>query len=1493
MQQDQQWLPVTRAQLDIWLAQGMAHSGTEWQLGLFVRIAGAVERDVLEWAIRRVIREAEPVRARFFEVDGQVFQRVVDYSDVALDFYDIRDTDDPVQEAHDLAAAIQHTPMPLTGPLFRFALFQTRTDEHFLIACCHHIVVDGTGIALIGHRVASVYSATVNGEPVSSTLFGSLSDLVASESEYEASDQYRIDESYWTGNLPADSESQFSTPQSADLREPDWAASPVQLDPDILRRVEQFAELRNIPRSSILTAASALLVRAWGQQNSDVVLDFPVSRRVTPESKTFPGMVAGVVPLVIHTSPRTSIADFCQHVDNRIREALQHQRFPEHVLERKVNPRGAGKLSSRVSVNFLPSTFTLDFAGVEASATLTNAGVVGGFGLIFSGADDQLFLSAMGSGQPFSDFEVAELAARLERVLRAMTADPLRALSSVGVLDRDECSRLGTVGHWAVLRQSVVEESIPGLFAAQVAKAPDSLAVSFDGLSMSYRELDEASNRLAHLLISQGAGPGTCVGLLSGRSADAVVAILGILKSGAAYLPIDPAVPDARIEFMVTDAAPVAVLTTTALVERLDGCAVAVIDVADPRVAVQPTTALAVPSADDMAHIIYTSGTTGTPKGVAVTHQNVTRLFDGLDVGVEMGPGQVWAQCSSLAFDYSVWEIWGALLHGGRLVVVPEQTTRSPEALQALLVEERVTVLSQTPSAVGVLDPEQLNSVAALMVAAEACQPDVADRWAPGRVMINGYGPTETTVYATISTPLVPGSSSVPVGVPVPGAALFVLDQWLRPVTPGVVGELYVAGRGVSVGYVHRPGLTASRFVPCPFGGDGSRMYRTGDLVSWAADGQLRYAGRADEQVKIHGYRIELGEIQTALADLDGVEQAVAIAREDRPGDKRLVGYITGTAEPAQVRAALAQRLPSYMVPAAVVVLDALPLTVNGKLDKRALPAPEYADGDHYRAPSTPTEEILAGIFAEVLGLERVGVDDSFFDLGGDSILAMRAVAAINTSVDAGLAVRTLFDAPTVAQLAPRVGESADRRAPLIARERPEAIPLSFAQGRLWFLNRFEDGAATYNMPTAFRINGALDVEALASALDDVIARHESLRTVFPQVDGLAFQKVLPAEAGLWRRSGPAVVRVPESDLADELMALAAYRFDLAAEIPIRIQIYELGPEQYVLGIVLHHIAFDGWSMAPMARDVGVAYRARLHGRGPDWAPLPVQYADYTLWQQDWLGSEFDPDSVIAAQLGYWRRELADLPEVVSPPGDRSRPAVPSYRGDAVEMSIAPPVWAGVKAVAAAHNATVSMVLQAAMAVVLQRAGVGEDVALGTPIAGRNDQALDELVGFFVNTWVLRVAVEPALRFSDVVERVRQKALDAYANQDVPFELLVERLNPTRSTSHHPLFQVALAFQNNVRPEIALEELSVEPLTADIRTARFDLEFDLRELHSGHASALFDLKATPGENRGELMAAGTVAYATDLYDRSSIERLVGWFGRVLEVVVADSSVVVG
>jgi glycopeptidolipid biosynthesis protein len=997
MELDDRALPLTRGQLDIWLAQETGHAGLEWQLGLLVRIEGRVDRNSLKWAIRRVLQEAEPARTSFFEADGQVFQRAIDYPDVELAFYDLTGSQDPVRETREIALSIERAPMSLAGPLFRFALFQTRRDESYLFACCHHIAIDGTGVALVGQRIASVYTAVVSGAPIPAAVFGSLQDLVDCELAYEASSDYRDDEAYWTQNLPAQSAGQYRLADAAGERDP-WPSAPVPLDPKVIGRVDESCRVWGVPRSSVITAACALLVRAWCADGSEVALDFPVNRRVRPEAKTLPGLVAGMVPLVLRVSPGSTVADFCQYVDTRVREAVRHQRFPVHALERKAHARGAVQPAGRVTVNFIPAGMKLPFGVVMSSASYTNPGPMGAFGLIFSTDGDQLSLSTAGAGDQLANFDVADLAQRLERVLVAMTAGPTRRLLSVDVLGGAEQARLDGWGHRAVLTgPASAPVSIPAAFGAHVARAPEAVALSCGGVSMSYRELDEAADRLAHLLAGQGVGPGACVALLFSRSAEAIVAILAVLKTGAAYLPIDPAVPVARVKFMVADAAPIAAITTAALADRFDGCDLRVVDVGDvwaPAVDTRPTTALPGPAPDDLAHIIYTSGTTGTPKGVAVTHHNVTRLFDSLDAGFELSADQVWTQCHSYAFDYSVWEIWGALLHGGRLVVVPESVTSAPEDLHALLVAERVSVLSQTPSAVGMLSPQGLES-ASLVIAAEPCPGEVVDRWAPGRVMINGYGPTETTVYATVSAPLPAGSGVVPIGAPVPGAALFVLDGWLQPVPAGVVGELYVAGSGVGCGYLGRAGLTSSRFVACPFGGagaPGARMYRSGDLVWWGADGQLRYVGRADEQVKIRGYRIELGEIQAVLAGLDGVTQAAVIAREDRPGDKRLVGYVTGTADPVEIRAALGENLPAYMVPAAVVVLDALPLTVNGKLDTRALPAPEYTAVDRYRAPGNAVEEILADIYGEVLGVERVGVDDSFFDLGGDSILSMQVV---------------------------------------------------------------------------------------------------------------------------------------------------------------------------------------------------------------------------------------------------------------------------------------------------------------------------------------------------------------------------------------------------------------------------------------------------------------------------------------------------------------------
>jgi amino acid adenylation domain-containing protein len=1126
---DDQALPVTRGQLDVWLAQETGRSGADWQLGLFVEIAGDVERDALEWAIRRTVGEAEPIRASFVEADGHVHQQPLDYPAVELDVVDVTLAAEPMREARQLASSIQRTPMALTGQLFRFVYFDGGPGEAALFVCCHHVVIDGYGLALVCQRIAAVYSAIVSGAPIPPTIFGSLRDLLDCESDYEASTSFVEDEIYWSANVAAIAEHEYRRPEISAESEANRSAGPVRLDPVILDRVQQLCQAWDIPRSTVITAACALIIRSWCEEDREVVLDFPVSRRVSPESKTLPGMVAGVVPLVLQVSAATAVADFCAHVDSRIREALQHQRYPVLGLERTSRLHGPGENSDRVVVDFLPSGFTVPFGSAAASASLIS-GLGRSFGLIFSGTGDELMLSTLGDGRPYSNFDVAELAVQLERVLAAMTSDPRRRLSSVDPLGQIERTRLADLGNWASLsRDGIAPVSIPTMFSAQVVRTPQAVAISCQGRSLTYEELDDASDRLADLLANRGVGRGHSVALVLSRSVEAVTAIVAVLKTGAAYLPIDPALPSARIEFMLTDAAPFAAITSADLADRLDGFDLLVIDVDDPAADTQPIVAPSPPAPDDLAYVIYTSGTTGTPKGVAISHHNLTQLIASQDGGLPPPIEQAWSHWHSYAFDFSVWEVFAALLRGGRLVVVPESVVDEPAEFHDLLVAEHVNVLTQTPSAIGMLATDGLESTA-LVMGGEACPADVVDQWSPGRVMINAYGPTETTIYVAVSAPLTAGGGAAPIGSPVPGSALFVLDGWLQPVSAGVVGELYVAGDGVGVGYLHRTGLTASRFVACPFGGagqPGSRMYRTGDLVYWGDDGQLRYVGRADAQVKIRGYRIELGEVRTALAALDGVRQAVVIAREDRPGDKRLVGYVTGTVDPAETRAALSARLPGYMVPAVVMVLPELPLTPSGKLDTRALPAPEYTAAE-YRAPADSVEELLAAIYAEVLGLDSaaVGVDDSFFELGGDSILSMQ-VAARARAVGLTCRPRDVFVEQTVARLARVVGAADD-----VSAEPDEGVgPVAATPIMHWLASRtgFGSEAREFNQTLLMQApTGATEADA-AAMLQALLNRHAMLRV---RVDGG------DAATGGWSLQVPEAGSVPARDclhVVDEL----------------------------------------------------------------------------------------------------------------------------------------------------------------------------------------------------------------------------------------------------------------------------------------------------------------------------------------------------------------------
>ncbi|MGH3971719.1 MAG: amino acid adenylation domain-containing protein [Pseudonocardiaceae bacterium] len=1500
-------LPLSAAQREIWFAEQQLNTANRvYKLGDYIEIYGPIDPVLFETALRQVVEEADSLHVVFVEGSDGPQQVVKPLSKWLMPFVDVSEESDPRTTAQALMAADVDRPMDLArGPLFSYALIKLRPDRFLWYQGYHHIVIDRFGFALVARRVAEVYTALACGLPCEQEVFGSLRQLLDSDVAYRASEQFVRDREYWMKRF-ADRPEPVSLAGRPSGMPANHVHRTVSLPLSRADSLQAAASRFGVRWSRIVIAAMAVYVhRLTGAR--DVVVGLPVTARPDPALKSTPGLVSNVLPLRLSVRPDMTPSELIGQAAEEVSEVLAHQRYRGEDIHRNLDLPGNIGTSFAPVINIMSFGYGLRFGGYRTETQSVSLALISDLVIEVFGRKDGSGIRIGWQANP----EICSadvLDAHQQRFLSLLEtiagADLDQQISRLDILSGDERARL--LVDYNNTAVEVAETTFPVLFETQVPATPEAVAVVFEDTTLTYRELNKHANRLAHALIASGVCPEQIVALALPRSPELVVCILAVLKAGAAYLPVDPDYPPARISFMLHDAQPALLLTNSQIegglpATDLTGCLV----LDDPDTTellagcgdTDPTDAdrLTALTPAHPSYVIYTSGSTGQPKGVVVCHRGVSSLATAQIERFEVSAHSRVLQFASPNFDASFSELCMSLLSGAALVIAPPEKLVPGAALCALVDRQQVTHVTLPPSALAVLPGDGLPPVVTLAVAGEACPVELVTAWSLGRRMINAYGPTEVTVCATMSGPLSHATRMPPpIGRPIANVRVYVLDDRLQLVPAGMAGELYVAGGGLARGYLHQPGLTAARFVANPFGPAGTRLYRTGDLVRWRVDGDLEFLGRVDDQVKIRGYRIEPGEIEAVLTAHPQVAQAVVIAREDRPGDQRLVAYVvvadiasqsrddqvgswTNNSTAARDTGALVgvlreivrARLPEYMVPA-VVVLERLPLTPNGKLDRAALPAPELRPVEGGRAPRTPQEQVLCELFAEVLGLAAVSVDDDFFDLGGHSLLATRLVSRVRTTLGVELGLRALFEVSTVAGLVGCLDDAGQARVALTAGERPPVVPLSFAQRRLWFLHQMEGASATYNMPLALRLSGQLDRSALQAALGDVVARHESLRTIFPQIDGIPYQQVLDGQAACPELSGTAA---RHTELPEALAVAARHRFDLTAEPPVRTQLFDLGGDEHVLLMVIHHIAGDGWSMAPLSHDLTTAYTARCQGQVPGWAPLAVQYADYTLWQHRLLGDPADPDSVFATQVRYWTEALAGLPEQLVLPTDHPRPAVASYRGGRVTVRLDAAVHQGLLGVARRGGASVFMVLQAGLAALLSRLGASSDIAVGSPTAGRTDQALDELVGFFVNTLVLRTDTSGDPAFMQLLARVRETALAAWAHQDVPFDYLVEVLNPTRSLAHHPLFQVMLTLENAPEADFGLPGLRVSAVPASTETAKFDLDFSLSE--------------QCGPDGAPEGIDGVVEYASDLFDPATVEALVARWVRLLEEVVAD------
>jgi amino acid adenylation domain-containing protein len=1522
-------IPLSFAQQRLWFIDQLEPGTATYNVIAAVRLTGSLHVAALEESFNEIERRHETLRTRFTGKDGTPVQTVLPARGAILRIIDLQELDEQARQDEGLRLAAEQAQQPFDlaqGRLCRAALIRLGgREEHALLLTMHHIVSDGWSMGVLVREMMALYRAFSGGAAASplTELPVQYTDYAYWQREWLQGEVLESQLRYWKQQLEG-------APPVLDLPT-DRPRPPVPTSRGARQTLvlpESLTEsLKSIARSEgaslfmvLLAAFKVLLYRYSGQ--ADIVVGTPIANRGRSELEGLIGFFVNTLALRTDLSKNPSFKELLGRVRDVALGAYAHQDIPFERLVEELNPERLMSRQPLFQVMFVlqnaptpvletPSLtlqpYAMEYPVAKFDLTLTmgeSSGVV--FGSLEYSTD--LFDTGTASG----------MLKHLEVLLTGVAENPDRRILDLPLISEDDKQQLQS--DWnRTSRDYALTRSVSRFFEAQVEATPEAVAACGENEQVSYRELNGRANQLAHYLQKQGVGPDTRVGICIERSVEMLVAVLGVLKAGGAYVPLDPAYPQERLAFMLEDSQARMLLTQERLVKGLPPYAgqLVCLDTGWEAIAAETTEeADSRAEPDNLCYVIYTSGSTGQPKGVAMTHRALSNLIEWQHNELRLEPGAITLQLSSLSFDASFNEMFSTWVSGGTLVLIPEESRRDPVALMTLLARQGVERLLPPYAALQQLADSSTDEGRAVLKLREILSTAEQLHLSPSIVRMmsgmkdcvlhNEYGPSETHVVTAFTLAGAPDKwpALPPIGRPIANTQIYLLDTQMQSVPVGVYGELYVGGASLARGYLNKPEMTAERFVPDPCGqAPGARLYKTGDLARYLPDGNIEYVGRIDQQVKIRGYRVEPGEIEVALKQHPLVSDAAVIVREDEPGQKRLIAYWV-TRENAALKVSdlfgfLRQRLPEYMIPSAYLELEALPLSPNGKIDRRALPAPDRTRPGlvaEFVAPTTIEEEIVAGIWANVLKLERVGVRDNFFELGGHSLLATQVVSRIRDTLQVEIPLRRMFEAPTVGGLAAfvkealREGAQIEQSPPVVRRALLAPPPVSFTQQRLWFTDQLEPGSSTYNIPAAIRLDGRLDVAALERSLNEVVRRHEALRTNFRSDDGKPVQVIHKAEPLTLPVIDLSALCAPDEQMTDraeaEALRLTSEEvrrgFDLRHDSLLRVSLVRVSDDLYVLLLTMHHIISDAWSMNVLVREVTALYEAYRDGQESPLRELQIQYADYALWQREWLTGE-----VLERELGYWKNQLAGAPKTLELPLDRPRAAARAHRAGAVAIELSRELTEGLQALSRREGATLFMVLLAGFKALLSRYSGQRDIVVGTSVAGRTRGELEDLIGCFINTLAMRTEVAGELNFSELIRRVREVVIDGQTHQDMPFERLVEELSPGRSLDSSPVFQVMFALDNTGRASGATPiVLAAEPVERDMGLEENALPEDVPVAAAHAPRAKYDLNLVLGEAGGGI--SGALEYDTDLFDEKRIKRLGSHYVNLLQAVVADA-----